>query len=188
MPLLHETVEVIQKSSQSRQPFRIELDEQSSSRDDERKHSPKFQYTLYHVRAAALQCLETNLANHDGLTVGEWSVKGEPMDIVHVQLSSSLQHVTLYWTIPYSLWLLDEDRIESNTSEKAIDHILELQEVLNKRWTAGKPNAATRMASRIQRYLISNNKWARAPSVRLEPAKPSMLYDLLTSEDNSESV
>lgn len=186
MPLLHETVEVIQKSSQSRQPFRIELDEQSSSKNDERKHSPKFQYTLYHVRTAALQCLETNLTKHDGVTVGEWNVKGEPVDIVHVQLSSSLQHVTLYWTVPYSLWLLDEDRLESknNASELAIDHILELQEVLNKRWTTGKPNAATRMASSIQRYLISNNKWARAPSVRLEPAKPSMLYDLLTTEDS----
>lgn len=189
MPLLHEAVEIIQKSSQSRQPFRIDQDDPNSSKNDERKNSPKFQYTLYHVRTAASQCLETNLMMQDATTVGEWCVKGEPVDIVHVRLSSSLQHVTLYWTIPYSLWLLDENRLESksNTGEQAVDHILELQEVLNKRWTAGKPNAASRMAGKIQRYLISNNKWARAPSVRLEPATPSMLYDLLTPDENGSS-
>jgi hypothetical protein len=158
------------------------LDEISSGKHDERQLSPKYQYTLYHVRAAALQCLEMNCALSQK-TVGEWSVQGEPVDIVHVQLSSSLQHVTLYWTIPYSLWLLN-DQVQKKRSEEAIDSVLELQEVLNQRWTTGKPNAASRMASRIQRYLISNNKWARSPSVRLEPAKPSMLYELLTTDVN----
>jgi hypothetical protein len=177
-------MEIIQASSQAKQSFRIELDEMSSAKHDERQLSPKYQYTLYHVRAAALQCLEMNCAmNLSQKTVGEWSVQGEPVDIVHVQLSSSLQHVTLYWTIPYSLWLLN-DEVQKKRGEKAIDSILELQEVLNQRWTTGKPNAASRMASRIQRYLISNNKWARAPSVRLEPAKPSMLYELLTTGVN----
>ena len=154
LPLLQETAAKIQASPLTRQALEATDAQQQQALEDE---SPKRRYMQHHIRTAAVDCLEEHvLQQQQQEAIGDWSVQGEPMEIVAIRLSSSLQHAVLYWTLPRSL---------AETAH--IDDLLELQQVLAAQWNT------TRLVRAIQAKLLQ--RWPRTPALRLEPATPDMM-------------
>ena len=166
LPLLQETAAKIQASSVTRELLDIKkAQEQQVAEEDE---SPQRQYMQYHIRVAALDCLEAHILRQQQQHIedaqeeplGDWSVQGEPIEIVAIRLSPSLQHAVLYWTLPRSL-----------VETAHLDQVLKLQGVLAAQWKAQSLLRATR-AKLLQR-------WPRTPDLRLEPATPDMIQQVV---------
>lgn len=211
LPVLQETAAAIQASHHTRQPIFTQnnddgegdikpIYDRNRSGDDFRE-SPKYKYTAHHVGEAAFECLNElalNIDDHDRTTsnsssIGNWTLHSEPMQIVGVHLSSSLQHAVVHWSLPVSI--MDDvvrkaavkprsSTSEENESfssngmnqqhERSIDHILQLQDILQRHYD--EELLVRRMRARLRQH----NRWNWIPAIRFEPASAELLLELLT--------
>jgi hypothetical protein len=171
LSLLQETSTKIQTSPITRQSFQPEGDSPDAT-DDQK--SPRRQYMQHHIRAALIVCLEELLARNDSYSssspINDWSVRGEPVELVGIRISRSQQHAVVYWTVPQSY-------LDGNVQ---VDAVLQLQQMLHQHWSTVGAN--DRLIQAVANKLRNTNKWARVPVLRLEPATPAMLAAIQAEE------
>lgn len=206
--LLQEPAKIIQRSRHSQQElfptayakaqYNDELDVDADMpppnvNEPEFTSCPRYQYTLFHLHETATHCIETIAERNPARrAVAEWVIDREPVELVHVRLSSTLQNATLYWTLPSRFFEGPRPPLTHDVEapippiiQRRLEHIMEMQHILDGKWNSKRDtiSPADRLARSIQHHLRTHLQWTRVPALRIEPASPNMVYRILIGEN-----